>query len=215
MYQNFPLCTFFLACAPNWKSYGHTGFCYQHFPTLLPWNEARLFCQSAAPLGKEGELASIQDNFTNTFLTTITTKYVWIGGHQEEESGGWQWSDASRWRFSNWGPGKPNNDPNQNHVAFNFGTPGTWNNVNFQSEKSFICQYKGKSFLTKQHLLSSKSFFCTHPIHPPHIYHIVFQQEQLHQPPLLHQSNVSSFNSPYIIHHHWSRPASRVISRHI
>ena len=144
MYQNFPQCTFFLACSPNWKSYGHTGFCYQHFPTLLPWNEARLFCQSAAPLGKEGELASIQDNFTNTFLTTITTKYVWIGGYKDE-SQGWSWSDGTRWRYNSWADGQPSNGGGiQHHLAFNFqSSPGDWNDENLNAEKGFICKYTG------------------------------------------------------------------------
>ena len=98
-------------------------------------------CQIAAPYDKEGDLASVGDHFTNTFLSTITSKYVWIGGLRDE-NGDWNWSDGTRWRYNAWAPGQPN-DANQNRIAFNFETPGKWNDVDTNSEKSFICQYRG------------------------------------------------------------------------
>ena len=142
-FQAFASNYLILACASGWISFGHTGHCYQHFSSPKSWDDARSFCQSAAPHGKEGDLASAWDRFTNTFLATITSKYVWIGGHQNESSGEWQWSDGTRWRYSSWASNQPN-DENQKHVAFNFETPGGWNDLNGNSEKGFLCQYKGK-----------------------------------------------------------------------
>ena len=137
---------FYSACLSGWTSYGHTGQCYQHFTSLKPWDEARRFCQSAAPDGKEGDLASVGDHFTNSFLTTITTKYVWIGGQRNEDEN-WSWTDGSRFRYNAWAPEQPN-DAEQKHIAFNFGTPGQWNDEHVNSEKGFICQYKGNEFLS-------------------------------------------------------------------
>ena len=51
---------------------------------------------------------SVGDHFTNNFLSSLTSKYVWIGGYKDE-SQGWSWSDGTRWRYSSWSDGQPNN----------------------------------------------------------------------------------------------------------
>ena len=121
---------------------------------------------------------------------------MWIGGHQEEESGGWQWSDASRWRFSNWGPGKPNNDPNQNHVAFNFGTPGTWNNVNFSQRRVSFASIKVK--------VSWQNNIYSHQNH-----------SSVHIPSTLHIFIILYFNRNNCINHPSCTRAMWVVSIHL
>ena len=135
---------FFAACASGWTSYGHTGRCYQYFTTRKSWDEAVSHCKSVTPDGKNGTLASIGDHFTNKFLSTLTTKQVWIGGHQDDNDN-WTWTDGSRFRYSSWAHGQPN-DANQKHIAFNFKTAGEWNDANMHAQKGFICQYSGNNF---------------------------------------------------------------------
>ena len=139
------------ACAPGWTSFGHTGRCYQYFPSRMEWNDAKQYCQTEAPAGKNGTLASVGDHLTNNFLTTLTTKQVWIGG-QQEENGDWGWTDDSRFRYNAWAPGQPN-DVNQKHIAFNFESAGGWNDENKASKKGFLCQYSGKEIfhVSKDH----------------------------------------------------------------
>ena len=82
------------------------------------------------------------DHFTNNFLSTLTSKYVWIGGYEDQESG-WSWSDGTRWRFNNWANEQPSGG-NQHHLAFNFqSSPGDWNDINLSAEMGFICKYTG------------------------------------------------------------------------
>ena len=137
---------FISACESGWTSFGHTGHCYQYFSSLLSWNASRSYCQAAAPPGKLGDLASVGDHFTNSFLAQLTSDYVWLGGYNDVTTG-WTWSDGSRWRFNNWASGQPSGG-NQHHLAFNFqSSPGAWNDMNMSSEKGFICKYTG----TKSH----------------------------------------------------------------
>ena len=133
---------FTVACESGWTSFGHTGHCYQYFSIRKTWNASRIFCQSAAPSGKLGDLASVADHFTNNFLSTLTSKYVWIGGYEDQESG-WSWSDSTRRRYNSWASGQPSGG-NQHHLAFNFqSSPGAWNDINLSAEMGFICKYTG------------------------------------------------------------------------
>ena len=87
---------------------------------------------------------SVGDHFTNNFLSSLTSKYVWIGGYKDE-SQGWSWSDGTRWRYNSWSDGQPSNGGGiQHHLAFNFQSlPGGWNDENLNAEKGFICKYAG------------------------------------------------------------------------
>ena len=58
MFRNHYKILNFSACESGWTSFGHTGHCYHYFPALKSWNASRSFCQSAAPPGKKGDLAS-------------------------------------------------------------------------------------------------------------------------------------------------------------
>ena len=84
------------------------------------------------------------DNDTNTFLSSLTSKEVWIGGYQNQNND-WTWSDGTEWVFTSWASGQPNSG-HQNHVAFNFGTPRGWNDANKHSEREFLCQYNTGEF---------------------------------------------------------------------
>ena len=131
-------------CENDWISYSPTGGCYKHFPTWLPWDEARRFCQENVPYNV-GDLASVPDAGTNDFLKTLVQDaYVWVGGFLENST--WHWSDGTPWGYTHWFEGQPNNkDGLQTHVAFNVDkTTGQWNDANKEDEKSFVCHYKGK-----------------------------------------------------------------------
>ena len=123
-------------------SYSATGRCYKYFPHLLSWDDARAYCQDNVPYNV-GDLASIPDAGTNDFLQTlIQDAYVWIGGFKNSSS--WVWSDGTTWGHTAWYDGQPNNGGGiQTHVAFNLDSSGQWNDESKESEKNFICQYKG------------------------------------------------------------------------
>ena len=75
---------FLIACAPGWTSFGYTSHCYRHFTSPKSWDQARRYCQLTVPFGKKGDLASVGGHWTNTFLSSITHKNVWIGGYMNQ-----------------------------------------------------------------------------------------------------------------------------------
>ena len=60
----------------------------------------------------------------------------------------WSWADGSRFKFTGWAAGQPNNE-NHKHIAFNFKTAGGWNDEDMNSEKGFLCQYTGMNIFLK------------------------------------------------------------------
>ena len=97
------------------------GYCYKmmgfvgakaEVPT--DWHGAKDGCRDL--LG--AELASVHSTREAAKITTMlldipykdsedtTTAQVWIGAHEHDE-GIWWWSDESKWDFTNWAPGEP------------------------------------------------------------------------------------------------------------
>ena len=99
---------------------------------------------------RAGELASVSDWATNSFLTTLTTHRAWIGGYKDQSQ--WKWSDKTVWNFENWAPNQPDNTWNvEDSLVFNFATnrygTGQWNDAKGLDAKEFICQYQGEGII--------------------------------------------------------------------
>ena len=134
-------------CGRGWSYSNHTRRCYKHFTELKSWTDARAYCQARAP--HTGDLASVPDQDTNLFLSSLTSETVWIGGYQKDaRDGAWGWSDGTAWGFESWCPGEPNNFGGyaEDYLATNFCSPGGWNDftvsVNSTFNSGFICQYE-------------------------------------------------------------------------
>ena len=128
-------------CSPGWSYFPNTGRCYKHFPESRTWVNARSFCLAFAQ--NYGDLASIPDQATNDFLTTLSTDKSYIGASDAESEGTWKWTDGTPWSFENWAPGQPNNylGP-QMFGAINFnGGVGPWNDDESSDPQPFFCQY--------------------------------------------------------------------------
>ena len=97
------------------------GYCYQmmgfvgakdEIPT--DWMGAKHGCRDIL----NAELASIHNSREAAKITTMllnipfidfddpTTSQVWTGAHEHDE-GIWWWSDESKWDYTNWAPGEP------------------------------------------------------------------------------------------------------------
>ena len=130
----------------------HTKQCYRYVDTLLTWDDAERSCQIMATeehADNIGNLASITDNQTNVFLNSLTSKRALVGG-KKDSSGKWVWSDGSSWNFTNWGPGQPsNNNDNENYLEMNTEEEGKWNDVplSYEHDHGYICQYsQGRNY---------------------------------------------------------------------
>ena len=92
-----------------------------------------------APANTTANLASIGDDATNMFLSTISSgEQAWIGGQQDSENQ-WSWSDGRNWNFTNWATNQPNNGGgDQKYISTNFREDGKWNDYNGHSKRQFL-----------------------------------------------------------------------------
>ena len=80
-------------------------------------------------------LVSIADAEENEWVRTTfgtfngAAQRIWIGATDEGSEGQWRWSDGSRFAFTNWNSGEPNNAGNTEHYAEMLGLQGTWNDM--------------------------------------------------------------------------------------
>ena len=61
-------------------------------------------------LNEGSHLTSILSDDEQTFITQLiqhTGSYYWVAG---KRYGGWKWEDGSVFFYTNWHPGRPNND---------------------------------------------------------------------------------------------------------
>ena len=130
----------FAACQTGWRSFN--GYCYKYVPDEKSWHAAENYCQNAAPANTTANLASVGDDATNMFLSTLTSgEQAWIGG-QQDSVGVWSWSDGRNFNFTAWATNQPNNGGgNQKFISTNFGEDGKWNDNNGNSDLQSVCQY--------------------------------------------------------------------------
>ena len=103
-------------CKPGFTEY--QGYCYrilgiQNGEEKHDWFYAKDRCRDDF----KSELASFHSSREAAKVTTMLASIqydtqddmlsrLWIGAHEAGE-GIWWWSDESRWEFSNWAPGEP------------------------------------------------------------------------------------------------------------
>ena len=143
--------TFLVIADDDWTFFEHTGLHYRHFESTQSWTNALCSCLASAPPGYTGNLASVHDNITNTFVTDLAPGRAWLGGYQNGNGDDepWLWSDGSAWDFTNWLDGEPNSyGGSENHLEVNYKVHGTWNDAPWDGDgrvAGYVCQYEGKN----------------------------------------------------------------------
>uniref|UniRef100_A0A3B3V3J2 C-type lectin domain-containing protein n=1 Tax=Poecilia latipinna TaxID=48699 RepID=A0A3B3V3J2_9TELE len=99
------------ACPSGWTKYGNR--CFYFYNSQMNWASAESDCIS---LG--ANLASIHSSSEHSFLKALVRskkgsyQRTWVGGHDE---GVWLWSDGSKFDYTKWGSGEPNNLGGKEH----------------------------------------------------------------------------------------------------
>ncbi|XP_071393075.1 galactose-specific lectin nattectin-like [Centroberyx affinis] len=89
-------------------------------------------------------LASIhsleEHNFLRGVIIRVTgsNKRTWIGGFDGMKEGVWQWTDGSKFDYTHWNKGEPNNYKVENCVEMNFGG-NLWNDLACGAKLSYVC----------------------------------------------------------------------------
>ncbi|KAK0420364.1 hypothetical protein QR680_014635 [Steinernema hermaphroditum] len=81
-----------------------TWHCVNYYGVSVDFDGAKDFCEK-----KGAKMASIHSKYQNGNLLTFGKVQFWIGGRDVYNNGTWTWVDGTRFDFSSWGAGEPNN----------------------------------------------------------------------------------------------------------
>ncbi|XP_067381258.1 ladderlectin-like isoform X1 [Channa argus] len=113
-------------------------------PSLMTWYQAEKYCQSIG-----ANLASVHNALEHRwlqkliFVATHYYKEAWIGGSDAQQKGIWFWSDGSRFRYTYWCRGEPNNSYGRQHcLQINQGAHNCWGDLQCYTRRPSICVKK-------------------------------------------------------------------------
>uniref|UniRef100_A0A4W5PLW3 C-type lectin domain-containing protein n=1 Tax=Hucho hucho TaxID=62062 RepID=A0A4W5PLW3_9TELE len=114
------------ACPSGWSKYGSR--CFRYISTERTWAESEQFCvyqgANLASVHSTAEYHFIQEM---VMIQTGGLPHAWIGGYDLAQEGLWLCSDGSRFEFTNWSKGQPDNyQGKQNCLYFNYGAEKRW-----------------------------------------------------------------------------------------
>ena len=114
----------------------HGGSHYYCSLQSAKWSTAYANCQS---LG--GQLAVINNASENAFLANaLQATAAWVGGHDTNNEGQFEWVDGSPFSYTNWYAGQPNNyNGSQDFVELL--KSGEWNDQYGTVALEYICEF--------------------------------------------------------------------------
>ncbi|XP_048089838.1 C-type mannose receptor 2-like isoform X1 [Alosa alosa] len=95
-------------CPEGWSKY--ESHCFNVVQDEKPWAEAESNCVRMG-----GHLASVHSKHESSIIEDLINKHIrnardtWIGGTDVAKEGVWVWSDGSRFDYTHWYAGEPNN----------------------------------------------------------------------------------------------------------
>ncbi len=101
----------------------HNGHTYFVANEANFWPEAETIAQSFG-----GHLVTINDAAENEFVRTLTTSTIWIGLNDLDQEGILVWTSGDPVTYTNWAPGEPNNNNNEDVVEMS-AISGLWNDA--------------------------------------------------------------------------------------
>ncbi|XP_041841847.1 type-2 ice-structuring protein-like [Melanotaenia boesemani] len=127
-----------LLCSSGWTLYDWR--CFQFVPRSLTWSAAEENCKSM-----NAHLVSVRSaeeyHHIQKMIADQTHDYptTWIGGTDSVKEGEWLWTDGSRFLFSYWCQGEPNNLGNQDCLVMNFSEKKCWDDQKCDKKKQSVC----------------------------------------------------------------------------
>ncbi|XP_035247102.1 macrophage mannose receptor 1 [Anguilla anguilla] len=156
----------------SWVPDPFNDFCYMfNSLSMRNWADARADC-----INQGGDLISITEPFEQSFIQAQVQQIptgvaMWMGGHDSIAEGGWEWTDASPFRYINWAAGQPDNYYGEDCLSMLINS-GYWNDDNCAYQRGYICKRRGNQpvpppphdgFLTSYTCeLSTTALHCPH-----------------------------------------------------
>ncbi|XP_072010312.1 macrophage mannose receptor 1-like isoform X1 [Engystomops pustulosus] len=129
---------------PFWARDPVTGIYYQaNRDAALTWYQARRSCQQ-----QDAELLSITELHEQSFISGLThghTTTLWIGLNNLDVDAGWRWDGGDPFRYLNWLPGNPSEDPDVNCVGVNLERNTKWESRMCSQRLGYICKKGNKT----------------------------------------------------------------------
>ena len=75
-----------------------------------------------------GDLASVGSEEENTFIASLSSKGLWLGGTDKDQEGKFVWTDGTAWTYQNWNDKEPNNAGDKEDCLQMDGS-GSWNDL--------------------------------------------------------------------------------------
>lgn len=119
------------------------GHHYAVFYTCSTWEEAAAFCRA-----RGGHLATITSQEENdaiySYMTSMGEGSGFFGLNDSASEGNWVWENGESSGYTNWRPGEPNSEHDQEDYAMFYYTfeDGTWNDGGFADGAPFICEWE-------------------------------------------------------------------------
>ena len=114
------------SCPLNWEEADDKCFYWGQKGTVFAWTEAESYCRNKY---EGGHLVSISNDFTHNYLAAKTDWVrhpgLWIGATDLDDEGNWTWSDCSKWNYTRWDAGEPNNGGAETHAEGAIGVIGS------------------------------------------------------------------------------------------
>lgn len=123
----------------NSQIYKFNGHTYQVINETTNWKEAKAYCERIG-----GHLVTITSKEENNFIYNISVKKYncnfMIGLTDEREEGVFEWVTGEKFEYSNFEPGEPNNQNNEDYILMHRG--GYWNDGHLErTSMPFICEW--------------------------------------------------------------------------
>nr|XP_024657134.1 ladderlectin-like [Maylandia zebra] len=134
------------SCPAGWTEYNNK--CYFYVSTPLPWGDAQRNCQSMS-----ANLASVQSLGEYQLIQRVISDgsrangRTWIGGSDGQQEGYWFWIDGTRFQYTNWCRGEPNNAGSEQCMEMNFSGDLCMNDQSCQSRFPSVCITNKSYFL--------------------------------------------------------------------
>uniref|UniRef100_A0A3B5MF61 C-type lectin domain-containing protein n=1 Tax=Xiphophorus couchianus TaxID=32473 RepID=A0A3B5MF61_9TELE len=126
------------SCPPGWTQFGSR--CFIFYYNMKTWSDAEEFCISIG-----GNLASIHNNEENSFLSDMVVRdtgspaVTWVGGYDAVTEGQWMWSDGSKFDYTSFAIGQPDNIQQSQHCLEMNYIVYKWNDRPCNQPWPFIC----------------------------------------------------------------------------
>ena len=124
------------------------GHSYKFFSKVMSWHRAKKQCEDMG-----GHLATITNVDEERFVVSLAKKSIsvptpedgiWLGATDEDKEGEWKWIDDTKSKYSNWGPGQPNNKKENEHYLLYHLRTGKWSDQPDKCEQHtayFVCEW--------------------------------------------------------------------------